>query len=50
MARGLFDRRTGDASGTTMPALPVPVDPGLRTDEAELHAPELGERDLGAEP
>jgi crotonobetainyl-CoA:carnitine CoA-transferase CaiB-like acyl-CoA transferase len=49
VARGLFDRQTGDGSGTTMPALPVPVDRSLRTDDAELHAPELGERDLDAE-
>jgi len=49
VARGLFDRQTGDGGGATMPALPVPVDPSLRTDDAELHAPALGERDQDAE-
>jgi alpha-methylacyl-CoA racemase len=45
-ARGLFDRLTGDGGGATMPALPVPLDTGLRTDASELAAPELGEHDL----
>jgi alpha-methylacyl-CoA racemase len=39
--RGLFDQTTGDGD-ETMPALPVPIEPGLRS-QAEARAPRLGE-------
>lgn len=42
-SRGLFARTTGDGAGATMPALPVPIDAALRSDEVEPTAPVLGE-------
>jgi alpha-methylacyl-CoA racemase len=48
VARRLFDRQTGDGAESTMPALPVPVDRGLRTEDSVLHAPQLGEHNPGA--
>ena len=46
VARGLFAKRTGDGSGSTMPELPVPLDPGLRTNELDPQAPRLGQHAL----
>jgi crotonobetainyl-CoA:carnitine CoA-transferase CaiB-like acyl-CoA transferase len=43
LARGLFSARTGDGDGSTMPALPVPLDGGLRAGQSLRHAPRLGE-------
>lgn len=40
-ARGLFDRRLSGAAGT-IPALPVPVVPGLRSEADEAGSPDLG--------
>jgi crotonobetainyl-CoA:carnitine CoA-transferase CaiB-like acyl-CoA transferase len=47
LARELFDKRTGDGAGRTMPALPVPLDGALRTGDPLLHAPQLGEHNPG---
>jgi alpha-methylacyl-CoA racemase len=44
--RGLFGKRTGDGSGSSMPALPMPLAPGLRTAADNLPAPRLGEQKL----
>lgn len=43
-ARGLFDREVSDEPGSdrTIPALPVPLDPGLRRSEQRLPYPRLG--------
>lgn len=42
IARGIFGGRTGDGKGATLPALPLPVDPGLRADRDDVSAPPLG--------
>jgi crotonobetainyl-CoA:carnitine CoA-transferase CaiB-like acyl-CoA transferase len=42
-ARGLWDERTGDASGDELPALHVPLDPSLRCPPETPRAPALGE-------
>jgi crotonobetainyl-CoA:carnitine CoA-transferase CaiB-like acyl-CoA transferase len=42
-ARGLFAELTGDGAGATMPALPLPIDRGLRAGDVAAHAPRLGE-------
>jgi crotonobetainyl-CoA:carnitine CoA-transferase CaiB-like acyl-CoA transferase len=47
-ARGLFGEATGDGAGATMPALPLPIDPGLRAPGAGTVAPRLGEDPPGA--
>lgn len=47
--RGLFDARTGDGAGATMPALPLPIDPGLRAPDLDPFAPCLGEHGQGAD-
>ena len=41
-ARRLFSRAVEDGAGATIPALPVPVDPTLRRDDATLGYPRLG--------
>jgi alpha-methylacyl-CoA racemase len=42
-ARGLFGHRLGNEQGGTLPALPVPIDPGFRGAPGEtLDAPPLG--------
>jgi len=41
-ARRLFASWTGDGAGATMPALVVPIDPGMRRAETNLAAPGLG--------
>jgi alpha-methylacyl-CoA racemase len=41
-ARQLFSRAVEDGEGATIPALPVPVDPTLRRDDAALGYPLLG--------
>lgn len=41
-ARGLFDRTVTTASGTSLPALPVPVDGAFRSQERVSAAPSLG--------
>ncbi|MFY4257925.1 CaiB/BaiF CoA transferase family protein [Achromobacter xylosoxidans] len=43
IARGLFSREVADGAGRTMPALPVPIDPGLRVPASRSQAPGLGE-------
>jgi alpha-methylacyl-CoA racemase len=43
--RGLFAAQTGDGDGASMPALHVPLDPGLRADDVVPAAPRLGEHD-----
>jgi alpha-methylacyl-CoA racemase len=48
--RGLFNVTTGDGNGATMPALPVPVDPGLRVEASQRSAPPLGHDDLHEGP
>jgi alpha-methylacyl-CoA racemase len=47
--RGLFSARTGDGRGAAMPALPVPIDPGLRSDDVRPDAPGFGEHSLGGD-
>jgi crotonobetainyl-CoA:carnitine CoA-transferase CaiB-like acyl-CoA transferase len=42
-ARGLWEERTADTGGADLPALPVPLDPGLRRPPASPRAPALGE-------
>lgn len=43
VARGVFAHRLTNAEGQSMPALPVPIDPGFRgAPEAPLSGPELG--------
>jgi crotonobetainyl-CoA:carnitine CoA-transferase CaiB-like acyl-CoA transferase len=49
VARGLFSAQTTDASGATMPALPIPLDTGLRASALSAAAPSLGELELDAE-
>jgi alpha-methylacyl-CoA racemase len=41
--RGIFAETTGDGDGATMPALRVPLDPGVRADNVIPAAPRLGE-------
>ena len=41
--RGVFGAETGDGDGATMPALPLPIDAGLRARDVRPHAPRLGE-------
>jgi crotonobetainyl-CoA:carnitine CoA-transferase CaiB-like acyl-CoA transferase len=40
-ARGLYTQLTGDGAGATMPALPVPIDSGLRGLDRRAAAPQL---------
>ncbi len=40
-ARGLYAQLTGDGAGVTMPALPMPIDPGLRGLDRRAAAPRL---------
>ena len=40
--RGLFAHKVADASGATMPALPLPIAPTLREKPGTKAAPELG--------
>src|SRR5262245_20495311 len=43
LARGLFEHKLANAQGTTMPALPLPLDPGFRAPPAQaIAAPALG--------
>ena len=43
VSRGLFDHRVAGASGATMPALPLPIDPVFREPPASVRpAPKLG--------
>jgi hypothetical protein len=43
MARGVFDHELTNPEGATMPALPVPLDPGFRAAPAAASAsPALG--------
>jgi crotonobetainyl-CoA:carnitine CoA-transferase CaiB-like acyl-CoA transferase len=44
VGRGLFAHRVAGASGATMPALPVPIDPAFRTPAGSVRsAPKLGD-------
>jgi hypothetical protein len=43
VARGLFTHRVADGAGRTIPALPVPIAPALRTGEERLGYPRLGD-------
>jgi crotonobetainyl-CoA:carnitine CoA-transferase CaiB-like acyl-CoA transferase len=43
--RGIFAGETGDGEGATVPALPVPLDPGLRARDISAAAPRLGEHE-----
>jgi crotonobetainyl-CoA:carnitine CoA-transferase CaiB-like acyl-CoA transferase len=47
--RGLFASTTGDGSGATMTALPVPIDGALRAGGAHATAPALGEHNAELE-
>jgi crotonobetainyl-CoA:carnitine CoA-transferase CaiB-like acyl-CoA transferase len=48
-ARGLFAQQTGDGADAAMPALPVPIDPGLRGLDRRATAPRLeDERPAGS--
>ena len=48
VGRGLFAHRIAAASGATLPALPVPVDPGFRARPKAKSAPKLGAGDKPA--
>jgi crotonobetainyl-CoA:carnitine CoA-transferase CaiB-like acyl-CoA transferase len=48
IARGLFAHTIAGASGATLPALPVPVDPGFRARPKAKSAPKLADGDVKA--
>ena len=42
VGRGLFEHKVSGASGATMPALPVPIDPAFRARQKIMPLPTLG--------